>query len=172
MALAFAVTAAMVLTAGTAAVAANLGILGATDEGTGKVGSLDAQFVSEVIDPAPSTQHTTAAPQVVVIDEEVVEPTVPASGGAFSDVGSASSDTDQSRSPADRDPVDVDSPQPAPMTTVLTPVPTPPTTVTTVTTPAPSVPTTRRQDDDHDDDHGDDDHHDDDRYDGHHDDDD
>jgi hypothetical protein len=65
MALTFAGTAAIVLTAGSAAVAANLGILGSANQEP--VGRLDANSVADL----SATTTTTVAPIVVTIDEIV-----------------------------------------------------------------------------------------------------
>lgn len=67
MALTFAGTAAIVLTAGSAAVAANLGILGSASNEP--VGQLDASTVAELSGPT-----TTVAPIVVTVDEIVPVP--------------------------------------------------------------------------------------------------
>ncbi len=95
MALTFAGTAAIVLTAGSAAVAANLGILGSANQEP--VGQLDANSVADL---TPTTS-TTVAPVVVTIDEIVPVPvetppetTPPAVGGSSSgSSGSAGSGT-------------------------------------------------------------------------------
>jgi hypothetical protein len=95
MALTFAGTAAIVLTAGSAAVAANLGILGSANQEP--VGQLDANSVADL---SPTTS-TSVAPIVVTIDEivpvpvetppETTPPAVSGSGGSSGSSGSSAS---------------------------------------------------------------------------------
>jgi hypothetical protein len=93
MALTFAGTAAIVLTAGSAAVAANLGILGSANQEP--VGQLDANSVADL---SPTTTSS-VAPIVVTIDEivpvpvetppETTPPVVNGSGGSSGSSGSS-----------------------------------------------------------------------------------
>ena len=70
MALTLAGTAAIVLTAASGAVAANLGILGASSS-TGNVGTLDAQTVSQL---ATTSPPSSIDPVVVTVDQVVPVP--------------------------------------------------------------------------------------------------
>lgn len=92
MALTFAGTAAIVLTAGSAAVAANLGILGSANQEP--VGQLDANSVAEL----SATTSTSIEPIVVTIDEIVPVPVETPPAAAPPVAGSSSGDSSGSGS--------------------------------------------------------------------------
>lgn len=73
LALTLAGTAAIVMTAASGALAANLGILGASS-GNGNVGTLDAKSVSEMAGEATTTTTAPQEPVVVTVDQVVPVP--------------------------------------------------------------------------------------------------
>jgi hypothetical protein len=91
IALTLAGTAAIVVTVGAAAVAANFGILGVAGAQDDEVGQLDNQNVAALIDAATTTS---LPPDVVVIDEYVTVPGAGAVAGSGPSVADAAPEAD------------------------------------------------------------------------------